>query len=227
MPKAIKKRAEKKVHQGDEVREAIIDIKERLRQRQRTLVYAIVGLLIATAVTVVITVYLTTSKTKSADFAFEGYKLYYSNEQILGMTSFEKYQKALDMFKKSYESKKTPHALLYIANCYYELANYDDAIKTLNDLNNQFSDPKINSIAYYKLAMSYLKKGDSDNAINALKSLYSIKGSAFSDMALLEWGKILDSQGKKEEAKEKYKELIDKFPKSAFVEEAKGRLGGN
>jgi len=227
MPKAIKKRAEKKAHKEEDLRETVTDIKERLKQRQRTLVYALAGFLVAAISTVVVTVHLKTSKAKASELEFEGYKLYYSDEQTLGMTSFERRQKALEMFKKSYAAKKTPYVLFYIANCYYELGNYDEAVKTLNELNSEFSDARINSLAYYKIAMAYLKKGETDNALNALKSLYSIKGATLGDMALLEWGKILESQGKKEEAQEKYKELINKFPKSALLEEAKKRAGSN
>lgn len=225
MPKAIKKKVEKKVHRGEDLKETVIDIKERLRQKQRTLVYALAGFLVAVIATVAVTVHLKTSKGKASELEFEGYKLYYSDDP--GMPSFERHQKALEMFKKSYAAKKTPQALFYTANCYYELGSYDDAVKTLNELNNQFSDPHINSLAYYKMAMAYLKKGETDNAINALKSLYSIKGATLGDMALLEWGKILNAQGKTEEAKEKYKELINKFPKSALLEEAKKRAGSN
>jgi TolA-binding protein len=75
------------------------------------------------------------------------------------------------------------------------------------------------------MAMTYVKKGDMENALNSLKNLSSIKNSPLQDVALMESGKILDHIGKKEEAKSKYKELINNFPKSALANEAKVRLG--
>jgi TolA-binding protein len=45
-------------------------------------------------------------------------------------------------------------------------------------------------------------------------------------MALLESAKLMESMGKTAEAKAKYKELTDKFPKSILAVEAKAKLGG-
>jgi TolA-binding protein len=45
------------------------------------------------------------------------------------------------------------------------------------------------------------------------------------DYALIEEGRILEKDGKKEAAAAKYKELAEKFPGSPFLEEAKAKLG--
>ena len=74
------------------------------------------------------------------------------------------------------------------------------------------------------MAEAYLKKGDSAAALKTLKDLASIKDGVFHDMALMESGKILESQGKKEESKAMYKELISKFPNSALAAEAKTKV---
>lgn len=225
MPKPIKKRSEKKTGSDEDLRETIVDIRQRLKERQRTLVYY-AGIFLILAISVVaFTVYKKTSTSKALELELEGYKLFYGDYQAGLMPPAERYQKAIEMFKKSYASKKRPYVLLYIANCYYELGNYNDAIKTLNDLTAQFSEIPIISLAYYKMAMAYVKKGDMDGAITALKNLLSIKDSALQDIALLESGKILESTGRTEEAKNRYKELINKFPKSPLISEAKTRLG--
>lgn len=226
MPKAIKKRSEKKISTTDEdIRETVVDIKQRLKERQRTLVYAVTVFVVLTLSVLVFTVYKKTSSGRALELELEGYKLFYGDYQAQLMPPAERYQKALEMFKKSYSSKERPDVLLYIANCHYALGNYDEAVKTLRELNTQFSDPKITSLSYYKMAMAYVKKGDTDNALTALKSLLSIKDSALQDMALLESGKILELSGKTEDAKNKYKELLNRFPKSALLNEAKTRLG--
>lgn len=225
MPKPIKKRSEKKASSDEDIKETIVDIRQRLKERQRTLVYY-AGIFLVLAISVVaFTVYKKASTSKALELELEGYKLFYGDYQAGLMPPAERYQKAIEMFKKSYASKKKPDVLLYIANCYYELGNYDDAIKTLNDLTAQFSETAIISLAYYKMAMAYVKKGDMDGALTALKNLLSIKNSALQDMALLESGKILESTGKTEEAKNRYRELINKFPKSPLLSEARTRLG--
>lgn len=225
MPKPIKKRSEKKAGSDEDIRETIVDIRQRLKEKQRTLVYYAVIFLVLAISVVAFTVYKKTSTSKALELELEGYKLFYGDYQAGLMPPAERYQKAIEMFKKSYASKKRPDVLLYIANCYYELGNYDDAIKTLNDLTAQFSETAIISLAYYKMAMAYVKKGNMDGALTALKNLLSIKDSALQDMALLESGKILESTGRTEEAKNRYRELINKFPKSPLLSEAKTRLG--
>lgn len=41
MPKAIKKRTEKKIHKEGDISETVVDIREKLKERQRTLVYSL------------------------------------------------------------------------------------------------------------------------------------------------------------------------------------------
>jgi TolA-binding protein len=43
-------------------------------------------------------------------------------------------------------------------------------------------------------------------------------------MALMESGKVLESQGKKEEAKSMFKDLVTKFPNSPLATEAKAKV---
>lgn len=224
MPKVIKKRLDKKVHTEEDIKDTLKDIKERISQRQRTFVYILIGFLFVIISVTGFFIYTKTSLNTALELEAEGYNLYYGDYLKQPMSNDERYRKALDLFKRSYDAKKRAHVLLYIANCHYELGNYDEAIKTLTELNNRFSDPQIISLSYYKMAMAYMKKGEKDNALNTLKNIYTIKGSTINDVALLESGKILESIGKTAEAKEKYKELINKFPKSALLDEAKKRL---
>ncbi len=225
MPKIIKRRAEKKGRTEEDIRDTVIDIRERLKERQRTLVYIAIVFVVVTLSVSGLFIYKKTSANRAMELELDGYRLFYGDYQAQAVPPAERYKKALEKFKGSYEAKKRPNMLLYIANCRYELGDYDEAVKTLKELTNQFSDSRIVPIAYYKMAMTYVKKGDLDNALNALKQIISVKDSALQDMALLETGKILELSGKTEDAKNKYKELINKFPKSALINEAKVRMG--
>ncbi len=226
MPKIIKKRILKKTHtEEEELKETVEDIREKLKERQRTLVYAIGIFFIAAISIVAFTVYQKTSSTKALELEFEAYKLFHGDNQTSFISPSERYQKALDLFKKSYETKKRPNTLLYMANCNYELGNYDEAIKNLNNLVNKFSDPKMVSLSYYKMALAYSKKGDIDNALASFEKNLNIKNGTLQDIALLEAGKLLELAGKHEDAKSKYRELINKFTKSELLNEAKMRLG--
>ena len=74
------------------------------------------------------------------------------------------------------------------------------------------------------MAAIQLIKGDKEAALKTLDTLYK-SGTILQDYALVEAGRILEKDGKKEEAAAKYKELTEKFPGSPFVEEAKTKLG--
>ncbi len=119
--------------------------------------------------------------------------------------------------------KAKPDVLLYVGYCQYQLGNYDEAIKTLKTVTEKFPDPRMIPLAYYKMAEAYLKKGDQNGALAVLNDLAIIKDGIFHDMALMESARILEMQGKKEEAKAKYKELVAKYPNSGLAAEAKAK----
>lgn len=222
MPKAIKKKGVKKDTIGEDINETVQDIREKLKERQRILVYSLLALGALLIIAGGYFVYAKVTAGKAQQLEYEGYKLFYDDSPA---PSPDRHKKALEKFKESYAAKKSPIALFYIANCYYELGSYDEAIKTLKELTGKYTDRNIVPLAHYKTAMSYVKKGDMPGALNALNAIISAKDSPLQDMALLESGKILEAAGKPEDAKNKYKELINKFPNSALIDEAKARLG--
>ncbi|MDI6801401.1 MAG: tetratricopeptide repeat protein [Thermodesulfovibrionales bacterium] len=224
MPRVIKKRVEKKAAGEKELKDTVGDIKEKLKQRQRILTYAAGIFIVLVTLVIGFSVYFTTNKSKALESELEGYRLYHGEYEAKAISPSDRYKKSLEMFNKAYSYKKKPYLLLYMANCNYELGNYDEAIKTLQRLNSQSSSPQLISLSYYKMATAYLKKDKKDDAVKALNNLYAVKDSPLKDIALMEMGKILESEGKPGEAKNKYKELMEKFPKSVLVNEAKAKL---
>ncbi|HMK59942.1 MAG TPA: tetratricopeptide repeat protein [Dissulfurispiraceae bacterium] len=225
MPKVIKKRISKHENPEESLQETVEDIRGRLRERQRILVRALAAFLVVLVVICGFYIYNKTRTAKAAELQGKAYNLFYSENGAQSADGRENYKKALDLFMQAYEIKKSADILLYVAYCQYELGNYDDSIKSLKELIGKYSDQRITPLAYYKMAEAYLKKGDSASALATLKDLSNIKDAMFRDMALMENGKILESQGKSEEAKAVYKELIAKFPNSVFVAESKAKAG--
>ncbi len=224
MPKTIKKRAAKKPDNEGSLAESVTDMRKKLKESQRTLVYSF---LVCAAVIIAagsFFFYYRANAAKAAEMQYEGYKIFSGTTTEPYASPQDRFKAALEKFRSSYAEKNNPTVLLYIANCNYELGNFDEAIKTLNELTNRYSDSKITSLAYYKLAMTYIRKGDLNSALNTFNTLSSIKDAPLVDMALFESGKVLESMGKTEEAKNKYKELINKFPKSPLLNAAKARL---
>ncbi|MCC6347468.1 MAG: tetratricopeptide repeat protein [Nitrospirales bacterium] len=225
MPKVIKRRPDSKNRHEETLSETVGDLRERLRERQRTLVYALLGFGAVVLLVVGFMIYAKVTASKAATLQAEGYRIFFGEAPTRFATPAEQYKSALEKFQKAYETKKSPVTLLYIANSYYELGNYDEAIRTLKDLTSRYSDPRIVSLASYKLAAAYTKKGDTAAALAVLTPLADSKESPLRDLALLESGRVLEAAGKKEEAKAKYKALIDTFPQSPLVPEAKARMG--
>jgi|SRR5208283_3509620 len=226
MPKVIKKRIGKKVGKEEDIKESIGDIREKFKQKQKTLVYSLIIFIVFISSIASVVIYKKVTTSKALESEAEGYALFYADKVTApSMLPGERFKKALEAFKRSYTTKEKPVVLFYIANCYYELGNLDETIKNLKDLTSRFPDSLITPLAYYKMAIAYQKKNDLDDALNALRSLYSIKNSPLQDLALMESGKILELQGKNEDAKKMYQELIKSFPKSPLANEATKKIG--
>jgi len=226
MPRPIKKKvAKKNIQTETEIKDALGNIKDTLKEKQNTvLVYSLIGLS-AVLVFAVILFYQHTEGQKSRQLENSAYNAFYNLDQQKGMSKQEQYQKALDLFQQAYSKRKSPRVLLFIASSYVELGKYDDAMKTLTDFTKKYANVRsLLPLAYKEMAAIQLIKGDKEAALKTLDTLYK-SGTILQDYALIEAGRILEKDGKKEEAAVKYKELAEKFPGSPFLEEAKTKLG--
>ncbi|MEW6603045.1 MAG: tetratricopeptide repeat protein, partial [Nitrospirota bacterium] len=129
------------------------------------------------------------------------------------------------LYKKSVDTKMTPTALFYTGNCYYNLNDYDNAIKEYERFTGKFSsDKQILPLVYQKMAAAYLKINQKEKAINALAKLAGIDDGIFKDTAAVIEARMYDESGDKEKALAKYKEIITKYPTSPWSTEASARL---
>lgn len=226
MPKAIKKRAPKKtVGTEPEVKDKLASLRDTIKEQQKTvLTYGAIILVMIVGIASFL-LYDYTSQKKAKRLEHEAYKIYHNEYQKGPVNREGQYKKALDIFKKTYDTRKSPIVLFYIASCYYELGRYDDALKTLKDFTQRYSnEDRFIPLAYQKMAMVYVKKGDINEAMKTLDTLYNLKGDIYKDFALMEYGRLLEKAGKPEEANKKYKELTTRFPDSLFSDEAKAKL---
>jgi predicted negative regulator of RcsB-dependent stress response len=226
MPKAIKKKAKKKAHTEPDVQEKLLDMKTIFEQKQKKIALYGVALLAVILVVGGIFIYKYRSDEKAKQLEYEGYKVFYNEYSKQAQPDQQRFQKALDLFKEAYEARKTPRVLLYIANSYYGLGKYDQALSTLAEfVKNYSADRDLLPLAYKEMADIQLKKGSKDEALKTLDKLYNSPGGIFRDYALMESGRILESEGKNQEAMAKYREITEQFKSSPFYEEAKAKLG--
>ena len=226
MPKAIKKKIPKKVTDTEqEVKERLSSFRDTLKEKQQTAIKYGTGVLVLLIAVVGFFVYSQTLQKKAKGLEYEGYKTYHSKTQMQGAIKEEQNKKALDLFRQAYNTKKSPISLFYIAAIQYELGQYDDSLKTLKDFVQKYSgDEQFIPLAYQKMATIYIKKGDINEAKKSLDLLYNLKTDIYKDFALIEYGRLLEKEGKMDEAKKKYEELAAKFPNSPFIDEAKAKL---
>ncbi|RJQ39920.1 MAG: hypothetical protein C4550_04400 [Nitrospiraceae bacterium] len=225
MPKPIKKKIAKKTTTGTEAGETLSRLKKTAEERKRFLMVTIAAVVLSALATGGFFLYGNTQKNKAQKLEYEAYKIYYGLYQKQPVSGEERYKKAGEIFKKAYDTKKSPVSLYYIANCYYELGKYEESLNTLKELNRKFpDDEKFVPLSYYKMAMISLKTGSAEEALNSFAVLYNYKTGTYKDLSLIESGRILEAQGKADEAKKKYEELVKDFPQSPFAEEAKARV---
>ena len=225
MPKQIKKRLPKKSSDTEEeVKDKLVTFVDTFKDRQKKFIsYGVVILVIIIAV-IGFFMYSFNVQKNATHLSYDAYNIYYDVYQTTPLTEKERDEKALTLFTQAYETKKSPRALLYIASCYSDLGKYDDAIKTLKDFTARYSNEQsMLPIAYMKLAQVYKRKGDTDEALKTLDSFSHFKSDTFKDFALMESGRILEKEGKRQEAQARFNELTTRFPHSPFFEEAKAK----
>jgi predicted negative regulator of RcsB-dependent stress response len=226
MPRPIKKRVKKKeVRTETEVKDKLSDLKSQLREKQKAVMaYSIAaGAILVVLAGILYYRYSFGEKSRLAEDA--AYNYYYGEHLNEPMARQEQVQKALDLFKKAYNFRESPRLLLYIANSYYELGKYDEALVSLNDfIRKDASNHDLLPLAYKMMADTQLQKGDKQGALKTLNTLYTSPGKIYKDLALMESAHILESEGKTGEASAKYRELAEKFKDSPFYEAAKAKL---
>ncbi len=226
MPKAIKKKIVKKTTAELEMKGVVSKIKEYTEKKKNVAIIAAAAILIFIAAVSGLFIYSRNNERKAERLEYEAYKMYYGHYLKQPISAEEQYNKALDLFKKAYDARKSPVSLFYIANCYYETGRYDETLTALNELNKRFpDDERFVPLAYYKMATVSLKKGSSEDALKFLDILYKYKTDSFKDLSLIQSGRILEALGRKEEARKKYEELTKNFPQSPFLDEAQARIG--
>ena len=114
-----------------------------------------------------------------------------------------------------YSNTKTGNvANLYAGLAYYYKADYDKAIKYLEEFDTK-GDALISNNAIAALGNCYAKKGNIDKAISLLKEAADrADNPVVSPYCLVQAGELLESQGKADEALKLYEKVKNEFPES-------------
>lgn len=226
MPKIIKKKvAEKKTVQKDEVKGFALDALDAVKERQKQ--FIIVGVVVAAILALYITFSMYSSYIEADAVNIENKaNSYYYSEVVEGsMSDEERLKKALEIYKESVDIKVTRTALYNLGNTYYRLGDYANAIKQYDLFVNKFSgNAEMLALVYQKIAASYIRSGQKDKALEALRKLAKVGSGIFKDTALVLEARYLESAGDTEKSLEKYLELAAEFPDSVWIGEVASKL---
>ncbi len=226
MPKAIKKRVTKKIGvKEEEVKSVAIRSLDILKKKKRIFILILLALGIVVISTIAFMLYSSSIKEKAYSFEREAYNYYYEINLKPPLSAEERWRKSLELFQKAIEVKSTPAVQFYIGNCYFNLGDYDNAIKAYNKFIDKYKNEEvILPLVYQKLASAYIKKGKNDEVVKTLNTLAQFKNGIFKDVALILEARHYETTGKHEDAIKKYKELVESFPSSPWTAEAKARI---
>lgn len=226
MPKVIKKRpAKKKPVQENEVKSAALQALEKIKKEKKQVITGVSIVIAIIVLYAAFTVYSSSMSAKAYKLESEAYKYYYGETADKAMPEAERWKKALELYRQSVDAKVTPTALFYLGNCYYNLKDYDNALKEYGRFVDKFSsDKRILPLVYQKMSSVYSRTNQKDKALDSLNKLADIDNGIFKDTALVLEARLYDDSGEKDKALEKYKEIMTKYPDSPWSSEAGTRV---
>jgi predicted negative regulator of RcsB-dependent stress response len=136
-------------------------------------------------------------------------------------------EKAFTALKSKYSmSKEAKLATLFLARIAADRGDAAKAISELGELTSRKSGDDVSRLAMLALVKLRLDKGEAAALVPELQDMADGKDARLpQDMALFELGKVLEKQGKSDDAAKAYRKLVEQFPESAYRQQAQTRLG--
>lgn len=146
----------------------------------------------------------------------------------VGDTYFQnrQYEQAGEYYNRSYQLKNydPDYALFQLALCHGLSHDYQEKIKQLNNLIEQFPTSSFVDDSYFEIGRTYERLNDIDQAVAIYEKFNSnISNSNLTRKTYLQLGLIYYNQSKPDLSLENYKKVVEKYPNS---EEAKAALVG-
>jgi len=143
-------------------------------------------------------------------------------------TAEDKYKTAAAAFEgveRRYGSMPLgPRAKYYGALARIELEQYAEAEKALRELQARGTGQLVPDLARVALAGLYRRSGETDQAVEAYRSMISSPGTSLPrDYALQCLAGTLEDAARYEEARAVYRELVEEYPASVYAAEARAR----
>lgn len=137
----------------------------------------------------------------------------------------EAYKEFNNIVNKYPESKYLYRSLIYSAKCLYYLNDYNNALSIYKSLENKVNNEIDNRLLKYGLAETYFKLKKWSNAIKYFKDFINyFPDSPVIPSALYFLALSYENNGETLEAMYTYKELVEKYPKSTYYNQAANKI---
>lgn len=182
-------------------------------KNKKALIYGVIAIIVIIAGIIVYNTYVAGPRQEKASTTLAKGQDYFNNEQ---------FDKALNgdgagfpgfiAVAKDYSSTDAGNlANLYAGLCYAQLGKWNEAANYLEDFDTK-KDQMISPAATAALGNAYAHLNQLDKAVSLLKkAAKDADNNSLSPTFLIQAGEILESQGKKDEALELYKEIKTKY----------------
>jgi len=222
MPKVIKKRIPKTEIEVAEISE-IQSIFSKVFEERRKAVLSAVGIIVAVAVVGTAWTLLRFNQTeKAAELEGTAITTYYAAETTPEEERETAYRKALDGFSAAAAVSETPTTMFYLAESHLKLGETDEAIKAFGDFLDTFPNTPLAPAVAARLAQLHHAAKRTDDALG---SLQPVKNAVVGgDTALSDMARILESEGRSEEALGLLKTIVASHPDSPWAAEARAKV---
>jgi tetratricopeptide (TPR) repeat protein len=217
----------KKAMAQDEFIEGVFDFGEWLEVHWRRVAIA-VGIAVALVLGAIAWSSMRESATQDANrLLASGLEAYAPAPGDTGAAPAPRYTEALSFFeqaeKRGGSGALTDVARLFRARTLLALSRAAEAVPVLDGLTKS-GNPIIAAEAKIAMAGAAEATGDAERAATLLNEVATAEKPLYpQDAALMLLGGLRERQGKKDEAKKAYDDLLAKFPQSSFASDAKQR----
>jgi predicted negative regulator of RcsB-dependent stress response len=146
-----------------------------------------------------------------------------TNKESLEESCREQIREILDRYPRTYAAQR---AFLILGGMEFELENWTEAEKSFKSLYVRFSDSYLGAVALWNLSVVYERSDAPEAALETLETLETEFRDTYPDMphVLFSLGRMEETLGDIEGARERYNDLVDNFPRSNWTKLARDRI---
>lgn len=197
----------------ESIEETLTKSEQFIENNQKIISYAIVGLLAVVALYMAYMRFVQEPKEKEAMAQMYVAEQYFEQDSFaLALNGDANYPGFLEIINEFGGTDAGHLANYYAGICYLRTADYDNAIKYLN--NYKSNDVSVSIVAKGATGDAYMEKGDVNQAISFYKKAVAQTNDFLTPIYLMKLGMALESQNNNADAEAAYQRIKTEFSES-------------